>query len=94
MTISIPETIGALGNQQAAEFTEKGMVFLFPLIWEHEFTESLGIHKIWKSVVFFLNIVVHFIQVNEPELLPVGIELSESLAGESHCPEHLLQREG
>lgn len=52
MMISIPETAGALGNQQAAQFSKKGMVFLFPLIWEHEFTESLGIHKIWKSVIF------------------------------------------
>lgn len=50
--VSIPEKAGALGKQQAAEFSKKGMIFFFPLIWEHEFTEPRGSHKIWKSVVF------------------------------------------
>lgn len=46
MTVSVPEAAGAQGNQQAAGFSEKAMVFLFPLIWEHEFPESPETHKI------------------------------------------------
>lgn len=55
------------------------MVFLFPLIWEHEFTGSLGIHKTWKSVVLLTGLSI-FIQVNEAQLLPVGLRLQSQMS--------------
>lgn len=39
------------GDPAGSIVQQEGMVFPFPLIWEHEFTESLGIHNIWKFAV-------------------------------------------